>query len=197
MQCINQSELMMKPFGFSLFTIVLFALLTVTQTSSAERHKHVGHGSTEAFIPSSSGQSAFAAISEIVAILRADPDTNWSNVNVDALRRHLQDMNELTLNAIAETEVRSGEIVFFVAGRDRTYDAIQRMVPAHARELNKLTNLSAAADKIEGGFTLSIRSGNPDLLAQISAIGFFGIMTLGAHHPEHHLAIAKGELHDH
>ena len=187
----------MKPVVFSLVTIGLFALLTDGHASSAEQHKHLGHSSTDVSILSSSGQSAFAAISEVVEVLRADPDTDWSNVNVDALRRHLQDMNELTLNAIAETEVRSGEIVFFVTGRDGTHDAIKRMVPAHAHELNKLTILSAAADEIDGGFKLRIRSGDPDLLAQIAAIGFFGTMTLGAHHPEHHLAIAKGELHDH
>ena len=35
------------------------------------------------------GQDAFAAIQEIVEILAADPKTDWSKVNIDALRQHL------------------------------------------------------------------------------------------------------------
>jgi hypothetical protein len=36
--------------------------------------------------PTQPGQAAFAAIQEIVAILEADPRTDWSKVNIDALR---------------------------------------------------------------------------------------------------------------
>ena len=43
------------------------------------------------------GQGAFAAIQEIVEILAADPKTDWSKVNIDALRQHLIDMNNVTL----------------------------------------------------------------------------------------------------
>ncbi len=96
-----------------------------------------------------------------------------------------------------ETSIQSGEVVFLVTGRDTTYEAISRMVPAHTRELNAIPNLSATAKKAENGFMLGIRSDDTDLLTQISAIGFLGTMTLGAHHPVHHLAIARGELHDH
>ena len=45
------------------------------------------------------GQDAFAAIQEVVEILTADPKTDWSKVNIDALRQHLIDMNNVTLNA--------------------------------------------------------------------------------------------------
>ena len=47
--------------------------------------------------PTEAGQGAFAAIQEIVAILEADPDTDWSKVDIDALRQHLVDMNAVTL----------------------------------------------------------------------------------------------------
>src|SRR5271166_2493744 len=45
------------------------------------------------------GQAAFAAIQEIVQILVDDPKTDWSRVNIDALRQHLIDMNNMTLAA--------------------------------------------------------------------------------------------------
>ena len=46
--------------------------------------------------PTMPGQDAFGAIQEIVQILDADPKTDWSKVDLDALRQHLIDMNEIT-----------------------------------------------------------------------------------------------------
>jgi hypothetical protein len=38
-------------------------------------------------------------------LLKANPRTDWSKVNIAALREHLIDMNEVTLQAGAETPV--------------------------------------------------------------------------------------------
>lgn len=51
--------------------------------------------------PTSPGQDAFGAIQEIVSILDLDPNTDWSKVDIAALREHLIDMNEVTLHAVA------------------------------------------------------------------------------------------------
>src|SRR5690349_19552961 len=45
----------------------------------------------KAAVPTQSGQAAFATISEIVRMLKADPKTDWSRVNIEALRQHLID----------------------------------------------------------------------------------------------------------
>jgi hypothetical protein len=50
-------------------------------------------------VPTTPGQDAFGAIQEIVQILDADPKTDWSKVDLEALRQHLIDMNEVTLKA--------------------------------------------------------------------------------------------------
>ncbi len=80
---------------------------TETQTQTTQHHdhsaaQHAAHGtkpsSTKA-VPREPGQSAFAAIQEIVAILEADPETDWSRVNIEALRNHLADMDNVTLRA--------------------------------------------------------------------------------------------------
>jgi hypothetical protein len=44
-------------------------------------------------VPQLSGQDAFGAIQEIVGMLEADPATDGSKVDIDALRDHLLDMN--------------------------------------------------------------------------------------------------------
>src|SRR5438270_319404 len=43
--------------------------------------------------PTEPGQSAFAAIQEIVQILEGDSRTDWTKVNIEALRQHLIDMS--------------------------------------------------------------------------------------------------------
>ncbi len=43
------------------------------------------------------GQSAFAALQEVVSYLMADPATDWSRVDIEALRQHLIDMDNVTL----------------------------------------------------------------------------------------------------
>ena len=45
------------------------------------------------------GQSASAAIQGIVSQLMADPETDWSRLDVEALRQHLIDMDNVTLRA--------------------------------------------------------------------------------------------------
>ena len=51
---------------------------------------------TASTAPTMPGQDAFGAIQEIVGILDADPKTDWSKVDLEALRQHLIDMNEIT-----------------------------------------------------------------------------------------------------
>jgi len=52
------------------------------------------------------GQDAFGAIREIVRILDADPKTDWSKVDLEALRQHLIDMNEVNATAMSGSRHR-------------------------------------------------------------------------------------------
>ena len=65
-----------------------------------------GHPFAAQGLPTMPGQDAFGAIQEVVQILDADPTTDWSKVNISALREHLIDMNEVTLHAAADSARR-------------------------------------------------------------------------------------------
>ena len=84
-------------------------------------------GEPDVGIPTMPGQDAFGAIQEIVRILETDPKTDWSKVNLEALRQHLIDMSEVTLKADAVTKPIDGGIQVTVTGTGRTVDAIQRL----------------------------------------------------------------------
>jgi hypothetical protein len=144
--------------------------------------------------PSLPGQDAFGAIQEIVRILEADPKTDWSKVDLESLRQHLIDMNEVTLKADAAAKPVDGGLEIAVTGADRTFAAIRRMLPAHAHEIDGLNGWSTKTDSLPNGELLIVTSNDPKEIAHIRGLGFIGLLASGAHHQPHHLAMAKGEF---
>lgn len=177
----------MKSLVFALLLSVSAALPASGQTMSHDGH-HAGSG------PAEVGQGAFAAIQEIVAILEADPQTDWSKVDIGALRTHLADMNALTLWAVAgEREIPQG-LEITVDGAGRAGGAARRMIPAHARELANVKGWNAAAELMpDGGVKLTVTASDETQITRIRGLGLFGLMASGGHHQLHHLAIARGE----
>ena len=161
-------------------------------------HQQMVRGSqtSDTTTPRMPGQDAFGAIQEILRILEADPKTDWSKVNLEALRQHLIDMSEVTLKADAVTEPIDGGIEVTVTGTGRTVEAIQRMVPAQAHQVEqmRLNGWSAKTEPLPDGVLLTVTSGDPQQVQHIRGLGFIGFMASGSHHQAHHLSMAKGEL---
>jgi hypothetical protein len=160
------------------------------------RHAMMGQQSGMTGQPTLPGQDAFGTIQEVVQILEADPTTDWSKVNIAALREHLIDMNEVTLRAVAAEQALENGIEIAVTGEGRTLEAIKRMVPAHVGELVK-SGWNAKTEDLPNGVKLSVTTNDPKQLTKLKALGFMGIMVQGGHHQPHHLMMAKGEFHMH
>ena len=158
---------------------------------------HAGmHGAS--MTPTLPGQDAFGAIQEIVRILDADPKTDWSKVDLEALRQHLIDMNEVTLHADGAPKQIDGGLEIAVTGSGRTLVAIQRMIPAYAQMANGYDGWSAKASELPNGELLTVTATNPKEVQHIRGLGFIGLLASGSWHQPHHLAMAKGEFdHDH
>jgi ribosomal protein L15 len=157
---------------------------------------HGGHGGGQMHGAGASavGQDAFGAIQEVVRVLEADPKTDWSKVDLETLRQHLIDMNEVTLNANATARTVEGGIEVAVTGGGRTLAAIQRMLPAHAKEIDGLNGWRAKAETMANGVRLSVTSNDAREVQHIRGLGFIGLLVSGSHHQPHHLAMAKGEM---
>ena len=152
-----------------------------------------GQQSGAAGIPTMPGQDAFGSIQEVVQMLEADPATDWSKVNIAALREHLVDMNEVTLRAAASERMLDNAIEIAVTGEGRTLEAIKRMVQAHVREL-KETGWNAKTEELPNGVKLTVTASEAQPLGKLKALGFIGIMVQSGHHQPHHLMMAKGEF---
>ncbi|MGE0716835.1 MAG: hypothetical protein AB7P02_15445 [Alphaproteobacteria bacterium] len=157
-------------------------------------HGHAAmHRPAQTAVPKLPGQDAFGAIQEIVRILDADPATDWSRVDLAALRRHLVDMSEVTLSADAVERPVEGGLEVAVTGAGRTLDAIRRMIPAHARELNELPGWNARTEPLPDGVRLTVMSADPGQIVRIRGLGFIGLLVSGSHHQPHHLMMARGQ----
>ena len=188
-------------------TLALAAALTsvLAAPAAARQHApdmdHAAHaaasGASRAGLPTMPGQDAYGAIGEIVRILRADPATDWSRVDLEALRQHLIDMNAVTLGARVARRDVAGGLEMQVTGEGRATDAIRRMTASHGRQLAS-HGLRAVSEPIPGGARFTVTAADASdakLVAMIRGLGFIGIMTLGDHHMPHHLMIARGERH--
>jgi len=146
--------------------------------------------------PTMPGQDAFGAIAEVVQILEADPTTDWSKINITALREHLIDMNEVTLRAVATERALDDGVEIAVTGEGRTREAIKRMLPAHAQALRQM-GWTVQTEVLPDGVSLVVTSSDARQASKLKALGFMGIMVQGTHHQAHHLMMARGELANH
>ena len=149
-------------------------------------------GSQDAVTLHEGGQAAFAAIQEIVTLLAADPKTDWLKVNIEALRQHLINMDNVTLRAVvASTPMPDGASFAVTSDDPSVRGSIQRMVMAHAATMNGANGWALKAQTTDQGAVLVV-TGAPADAAKIQGLGFIGVLTLGMHHQAHHLMLARG-----
>lgn len=175
-----------------------FALLFATPVAAqhADHSDHSGHVMSDAAataLPTEPGDCAFAAIAEIVAMLSEDPETDWSRVDIDGLREHLVDMNQLVLGASVRSEHLPDGLRMQIDTSGRAGEAASRMVPAHgpvlATEIGWQSEVTRNGDEV----VWSVTGSGEGEAEHIQALGFFGLMATGDHHRTHHLALAQGE----
>jgi hypothetical protein len=163
-------------------------LLLLSTQVFAQQHNHSEAMSAK---PLEAGQSAFAAIQEIVAILEKDPKTDWAKVNIEGLRQHLIDMDNVTLRSeVTNTAVPNG-MKYSVSGTVDIVQSIKRMIKAHAVTMNGINDWRFTAEETPNGANLTVTVPAADQ-KKLNGLGFIGVMTRGMHHQQHHLVIASG-----
>ena len=156
-------------------------------------HQHHHPMGTHAMQP---GQAAFGAMAEVVQTLEADPATDWSKVDIERLRQHLIDMDEVVMRATVKATQVPGGLSMDVTGKGRTAQSVRSMLIPHAAELDAMPAWSAKAEQIPDGVRLIVVARDPadaKTVARIRGLGFAGLLVQGGHHGPHHLAMAKGD----
>ena len=160
------------------------------------RAAHAAHAtaSPSAGLLTEAGNGAFAAVQEVVRLLESRPDTDWSKVDLEALRQHLIDMEHMTLGAeVLSHETVPGGARFRVRGVDEAaHAAIGRVLGAHAGMIAAERGWTMEMARGDGEYVIVVTSPREEDAARIRGLGYIGIMALGDHHAPHHLMIATG-----
>jgi len=177
---------------------------TIPTPPAAPVHAHtpgMSHDSAMAAassaMPTRAGQEAFATIGEIVRILEADPRTDWTKVDLEALRQHLLDMDDVTMRAVVRASTIDGGAAFDVQGTGRVRDAIRRMASSHGAMITAADGFTWQSVETPTGVRVTVRALNAGDVAtaqRLRALGFVALLTLGDHHTSHHLGIANGTM---
>ncbi|MEE9455358.1 MAG: hypothetical protein V3V13_13390 [Paracoccaceae bacterium] len=137
------------------------------------------------------GQSAFAAIEEIILALDMDPNTDWSKVDISGLREHLRDMNLVFIAAEVSSEPVANGLRFTITGEGRVRKAIRNLSIAHAGVMEGVDDWHYVAETHPEGAVMTITVPSSDM-PRLNGLGFFGVMAMGMHHQKHHWAMATG-----
>ena len=180
----------------SLLVLMGAAALSVGSTPLAAQALAHTHGAADTRVPTEGGQSAFSAIAEVVRLLEADPNTDWSKVNLERLRQHLRDMDLVTLRSTVTATPVEGGATFVVRGAGETVGAIKRLTGAHVAMVEMMGGPRIVRTELPDGVRLVVTARDGDArsgAARIRGLGFIGLMASGDHHPMHHLMLARGE----
>jgi hypothetical protein len=144
------------------------------------------------------GQAAFAAIAEATTALESNAGTDWSKANIDALRQHLVDMDNVTVRSdVAKRDMPLGERYEITSANRKVRDSINQMVRLHASMANSEGPYHLAVNAIPAGIALTVTGSTLTDQTKIRGLGFFGLLTQGVHHQSHHLMLVEGERMDH
>ena len=181
--------------GVALLVFGAVKLIGNKHNPDAINHAMAGHGAS---VLKEGGQSTFAAIIEVISVFEADDKTDWDAVDIDGLRSHLLDMNDLVINTNAVTQVLNDKQIRYeitANGGNDSLGAIHRMVQAHSRFIEQSRGWDIEASTHDSGATVTITSDNDTDLVRLKALGFYGFMSLDSHHQAHHYQIAMGVGH--
>jgi hypothetical protein len=178
------------------FALTVAAMGSPARAQNAGAVDHSAHARASSPTAIPPGQAAYATMAAIVAMLEADSTTDWSKVNIEALRQHLIVMNEVVLGARARQTSVPGGAAMDVTGDGRVAESIRTMLRNHSTMLARMGPYRTSVDDIPGGVRWTVTAADSNdarTVAKIRGLGFAGLLTLGDHHTPHHTALARGE----
>jgi hypothetical protein len=185
-----------------LFTplLLLRAAFGADMHAGATAVQHGDHAPAHHHMPMQSpltatGNDAFWAIQEAVQKLTADPHTDWSKVNLEALRQHFVDMHNFTMHVevLSHTPTARGMEVMVRPGTPAAEASLHRVFAAHPAQLKRETGWDMHVSKQGDVFVLNVTTQNPAEIERLRGLGYIGVMALGTHHQAHHWGMVQGE----
>ncbi len=141
-----------------------------------------------------SGTDPFATLQEVIAALESNTNTNWEKVNIEALRLHLVEMQDMTINVdVKQQHIDNGFQAVVTPTTNRAVQSLTRVLSGHPAQMKAETGWDMQVQINNSVFTLTVTTDNAKDVAKIRGLGYIGVMAYGNHHQPHHWAMASGD----
>ena len=180
---------------------IVAMIMAMPMASAHMHHANMNHaammGNNTATTPvvlTESGTDPFATLQEVVTALEANPGTNWEKVNIEALRLHLVEMQDMTINVdVKHQYIDNGFQAVVTPTTNRAVKSLTRVLSGHPAQMKAETGWDMQVSNNDDIFTLTVVSKKAHEVAKIRGLGYIGVMSYGNHHQPHHWAMASGE----
>lgn len=168
---------------------VTLLLLMLSVNSIWAQH----HSSTPLTAP---GNQIFGAIQETITALENNPNTNWEDVNLEALRQHLLDMKAFTeeVEVYGKRSIEEGVELQVRPVTERARIALEHVLSIHPEMLKKEKGWTMKSEHKNGIWSIQCTSESSGDLPEMRALGYIGLLAAGSHHQKHHWLIATGKM---
>jgi hypothetical protein len=189
----------MRLIKLSLSIVVM--IIAIPMASAHTHHANMNHaammGHNKAATPvvlTESGTDPFATLQEVITALEANTGANWEKVNIEALRLHLVEMQDMTINIdVKQQHIDNGFQAVVTPTTNRAVKSLTRVLSGHPTQMKAETGWDMQVQNNNGVFTLTVTTDNVKDVAKIRGLGYIGVMAYGNHHQPHHWAIASGD----
>lgn len=183
----------MKPGKIIISTVKYFFILILSCVSARDMAQMQMGQSTPLTMP---GNEIFGTIQEVVQKLEADPKTDWSKVDLEALRQHLLDMKAFTeeVDIISKKSIAKGVKIQVHAQTRRAGIALKHLFSMHPAMLKMEKGWDMEAKHNGDLWTITCTTSKSAEVEKIRALGYIGLLAEGAHHQLHHWMIATGRM---
>ena len=176
-------------------------IMAMPMASAHMHHANMNHaammGNNTATTPvvlTESGTDPFATLQEVITALEANTGTNWEKVNIEALRLHLVEMQDMTINVdVKHQYIDNGFQAVVTPTTNRAVKSLTRVLSGHPAQMKAETGWDMQVSNNDDIFTLTVVSKKAHEVAKIRGLGYIGVMSYGNHHQPHHWAMASGE----
>jgi len=134
-------------------------------------------------------------VQEAIRRLEADSTTDWSEVDVARLRRHLLDMHRVAVHVTVEQKapIENGVRLRVRPTPEAARASLGRVLDAHPHMLKQETGWKMTVEETGDAYVLRVTTGNPSETAKIRALGYMGLLAYGQHHQRHHWHLVTGK----
>ena len=124
-------------------------------------------------------------------------DTDWSQVNLEALRQHLLDMKAFTeeVEVLSQNPIESGIEIQVKPQTEIAGIALSNVFKMHPSMIKSEQGWEMKASQSDNSiWTITCTTDKTSEVDKIRGLGYIGLLATGAHHQLHHWMIATNHM---